>query len=225
MRIAGAFCVAIAAVSTAVAQPPETDGRAILANPAGDYFTAEGTRLPAGKEHVRAAIGTLMENGKIDPRELDFLKEIAAQAPFTLSIDGVPGGLNVPPATNEAVALAKLLINPPNMHTLWNGDTEKTEQLVELSRWGPTAQQRVANFFGSKLYDAWTQSNVLNAFAPFVDTLGRQWNAVKGLSDPAAVRAGKQLLIDGCEIAKQKAAGEGKVPPENFLCAWMPASL
>jgi hypothetical protein len=148
---------------------------------------------------MRATITALMENGKIDAGELDFLREVAAQAPFVLTIPGSPGGLSVPPVSDDAVGLARLLISPPNMHTLWHGDAEKTGQLVEISRWGPLARQRVANFFGSKLYDAWGQSNLLNAFSPFVDSLGREWNAVKTLSDPAAVRAGKELLIEGCE--------------------------
>ncbi|RYD96498.1 MAG: hypothetical protein EOP50_06565 [Sphingobacteriales bacterium] len=166
-----------------------------------------------------------MENGKIDAGELDFLREIAAQTPFVLTIAGSPRGLSVPPASDDAAALARLLISPPNMHTLWHGDAEKTGQLVEISRWGPLARQRVANFFGSKLYDAWGQSNLLNEFSPFVDSLGREWNAVKALSDPAAVRTGKELLIEGCEIAKQKVVDDGKAPLEGFLCAWMPGSL
>jgi len=37
---------------------------------------------------------------------------------------------------------------------------------------------------------------------PLVVALGREWNLVKGFGDPAAVRAGKDLLIDGCEILK-----------------------
>jgi len=225
MRLLIGMIAAVATVSGAAAQTPATDGRARLANEAGPYFTPEGVKQPAAKEHMRAAIVTLMANGKIDASELDFLKEIAAQHPFALLIDGAPGELSVPAASLDAASLANLLINPPNMHTLWHGDAEKTEQLVEISRWGPAAQARVSTFFGNKLYDAWGQSNILNAFSPFVDALGLEWNAVKRLNDPDAVRAGKQLLIAGCEITKQKVTSEGKVPPQDFLCAWMSGSL
>jgi len=225
LRFFGMVMIAMASAPLSFAQPDATDGQARLAGPAAAFFTPENVAAPASKEQMRATITALMENGRIDAGELDFLREVAAQTPFLLTIPATPGGLSVPPASDDAAALARLLISPPNMHTLWHGDAQKTGQLVEISRWGPLARQRVANFFGSKLYDAWGQSNLLNAFSPFVDSLGREWNAVKALNDPAAVRAGKELLIDGCAIAKQKVVDDGKPPLEGFLCAWMPNSL
>ncbi|MDP3493334.1 MAG: hypothetical protein Q8R82_09465 [Hyphomonadaceae bacterium] len=225
MRLFLAAMAAVAAASQAFAQAPALDGKARLASDAATYFVAEQTAQPIAKEKMRGAIVLLMADGKIDPSELDFVKEVAAQSPFTLSIDGTSGDLSFPAASDEAAALANLLMSPPNMHTLWHADPDKTEQLVEISRWGPAAHSRVTTFFGNKLYDAWGQSNILNAFSPFVDALGREWNAVKALKDPASVREGKLLLIAGCEFTKQKVVAEGKVPPENFLCAWMPGSL
>lgn len=224
MRLFVLTMVAFAGVCGADAQTAP-DGKARLAFSAGDYFTADGARQPLAIGPMRAAIVTLMVDSKVDGSELDFLKEIAARAPFILSIDGASEALNVPAASAEAAALAELLIKPPNMHTLWHADPEKTEQLIEISRWGPAAYARVATFFGNKLYDAWGQSNILNAYSPFIDALGLEWNAVKKLSDPASVLAGKQLLIAGCEFTKQKVASEGEVPPQDFLCAWMPGSL
>jgi hypothetical protein len=222
------FLVAIAAITCAtgaVAQTPSPDGKARLASDAATYFTPERVAQPLGKEQMRGAIVLLMADAKINPSELDFLKEVAARSPFTLTIDGASRALDLPGAGEEAAALANLLMSPPNMHTLWHADPDKTEQLVEISRWGPAANSRVATFFGNKLYDAWGQSNILNAFSPFVDALGHEWNAVKALKDPVSVREGKLLLIAGCDYTKQKVAAEGKVPPEGFLCAWMQGSL
>ncbi len=225
MRLLLAAVAAMAAASGAVAQTPPLDGKVHLASDAAAYFTPAFAAQPIDKAQMRGAIVLLMADGKINPAELDFLKEVAAQSPFTLTTEGGDRALALPAASDEAVALAKLLISPPNMHTLWHGDPDKTEQLVEISRWGPAANSRVATFFGNKLYDAWGQSNVLNAYSPFVDALGQEWNAVKALKDPASVREGKLLLIAGCEYTKQKVAAEGKVPPQSFLCAWMPGSL
>jgi len=216
---------AIGLASGAVAQPAATDGMAQLAGSVGGYFTPAGVVAPITKEQMREAIVAMMVDGKIGAVEQDFLREIAAQAPFSLTIEGQSGPLRVPAAGDDAAGLAKLLLNPPNMHTLWHADPEKTEQLVEISRWGPAAQARVTAFFGNKLYDAWQQSNVLNAYSPFVGVLGREWNAMKALGDATSAREGKQLLIAGCEYVKQKVTAEGKVPPQDFLCAWMPGSL
>jgi hypothetical protein len=225
MRVVAAGIVAALTASAAYAQTSVVDGRARLSTSAGAYFTPEGVRKAATKEDMRAAIVALMADAKIDASESDFLKEVAEQAPFALSVADVTGELAVPAASADAAALARLLITPPSMNTLWHGDPDRTEQLVELSRWGPAAHARVSTFFGNKLYEAWTQSNVLNAYGPFVDALGREWNAVKALPDPESARAGKQLLIDGCEFTKQKTTDEGKVAPPGYLCGWMAGSL
>jgi len=225
MRLVVMTVAAIAAINAAGAQTTSADGRARLVSGVGPYFTPEGATQPATKEHMRTAMVALMADGKISPPEKDFLTEVATQQPFTMSIDGLPREWSIPAAGLDAVALAGLLLAPPNMHTLWHADPAKTEQLIEISRWGQAAHARVTAFFGNQLYDAWGQSNILNAFSPFVDVLGLQWNAVKALSNPASVRAGKELLIAGCAFTKQKVASEGKVPPQDFLCAWMPGSL
>lgn len=220
------FAVAvIASTPGAIAQPADTDGTAQLSGSAGGYFTPAGVVAPITKEQMREAIVALMADGKISTAEQDFLREIAAQSPFSLTIEGQSAPLRVPAVGDEAASLAKLLLNPPNMHTLWHGDPEKTEQLVEISRWGPAAQSRVTTFFGNKLYDAWQLSNVLNAYSPFVGALGQEWNAMKALGDATSAREGRLLLIAGCEYVKQKVTAEGKVPPQHFLCAWMPDSL
>jgi len=225
MRVFVLMASVAAMAFEAQAQAAALDGKAQLTGSAGAYFASGDITQPIEKSQMRDAIVALMADGKINASERDLLDEIAAQSPFTLTISGPPGQVNIPPASDGAVALARLMMNPPNMHSLWHADAERTEQLVEISRWGPAAQSRVTAFFGNQLYDAWGQSNLINAFSPFVDALGREWNAVKALSDPASVREGKLLLIAGCEFTKQKVAAEGKDPPGDFLCAWMPGSL
>jgi hypothetical protein len=215
----------IAAVSGASAQTPAPDGKARLASPAGPYFTPEGITRPAAKADMRAAIVTLMADGKLDTMERDFLNEVVAQTPFALAIDGGSRELSVPAASPDAVAQARLLMSIPNMHTLWHADPEKTEQLLEISRWGPAAKSRVEAFVGNKLYEAWGQSTPQNEFTPFANALGQEWNAVKKLSDPVSVREGKLLLIAGCDFAKEKYVSEGKAPPADLLCNWMRGSL
>lgn len=211
--IISALAVALCCSGEAMAAP---DGKAIAQGPAAQLLRQRAPG-PLDQSAMRRLIATLLNSG-LSSTELDLVEEIAAEGSLVVTADGQPMELA---RTAEARAFARTLMAPPNFNTLWHAGPAESELLVELSRWGENPRTRVITFIGTKLNDAWVQSNVANQLDPFVNALGHQYNRFKALPDASSREEGFRLLKAGCEVAKQKALADGRTPPAEILCSFL----
>ncbi len=176
------------------------------------------------RDGVREVIAQILADG-VNATERDLLVEMADGKAFTLTIQSLGADSNraitVPELSDDAVMIAKLIATPPNLHQLWCVGGLPTEQFVELSRISPSTYQRMYTFVGNQLDDAWKQSSLINAFSPYASSLGCEWKAMETLPADVAMRtAAHDLLTAGIAFGIEKAKGEGKPPPQDFLFAW-----
>ncbi|MDP3739214.1 MAG: hypothetical protein Q8R02_17620 [Hyphomonadaceae bacterium] len=203
------LAVAAMLAAPAVAQTP-LDGKAVLLGKAGEAL-AGGV---ATKEQVRGVIVAAIGDG-LSPEESDFFKEVAAGG----AVDAAVGGktVRVGPLTGDALATARLIAAPPNLNTLWKERGEPTLQLIEMARWGDAPRNRVTGFMANKLYSAWTKSDVLHAYTPWVQEYAGINNALSEIADPAVKTEGKLLLKSAVEQVFAKCAADMRVAPPLFL--------
>jgi len=202
-----------------------SDGAAIAAGATGAAFEQQIQAGVLTRGGIREVIRQMLPEG-VNAAERDLLLEIADGKPFTLTIEAYRGAgartISVPASADDVAMVAKLVATPPNLHQLWCQPGLPTEQFVELSRISPATFQRMYTFVGNQLDDAWGKSTLINAFSPYVSSLGCQWKAMETLPADVEMRtAAYDLLTTGIAFGIEKAKGEGKTPPQDFLFAWV----
>jgi hypothetical protein len=186
------------------------DGKATLSGKAAE---ALGSGIST-KEQVRGVIIAAIGDG-LSPEESDFFKEVAAGG----AVDTFAAGktVRVGPLTGDALAIAKLLIAPPNLNTLWKSHGEPILQMVEMSRWGDFGRNRVTGFMANQLYAAWARSEVRTAYRDWVSEYAGVTNAMDTIADPAVKTEAKLLLKAAVEQVFAKCKADGREPPPLFL--------
>lgn len=209
MRTWVATFVVLAAPAMAQ-EAPVLDGKATLSGQAGEMVTAG----PATKEQVRGLIVAALTD-KISAEELDFFRELASGG----AVDTAAGGkmVRVGPLGADALTVAKLIVAPPNLNTLYKSHGEPMLQMLEMSRWGDAAKNRVSGFMANKLYAAWMTSSVNNAYRDWVPEYLGIVNAMDTIADPAMKTEAKLLLKSAIEQVFAKCKADGREPPPLFL--------
>lgn len=216
-KVIVALALGLATVGTAFA---EVDGKAAASGGAAAALRAGAN--PVDVPTIRAVIGAALEGG-LSPDERDLIEEIASGGSIAVSADGQT--ILLQPAEEKAKAIASLVLAPPNLHTLWHKASPAPEQLIELAQLGPAMHQRIYVFIGNQLDDAWKNSTLLDAnapYAPYQGALTVQWKAFETLPADAETRAfAYDLLTTGIAYGIEKAKAESREPPKDFLYAWL----
>lgn len=203
--------------SSPLANPPAVaDGSAVLSPEAGKLVQA---MLDAGgltKAGMRGVFTQLIAEG-VKPPNRDFAAELEAGKPFKLTYGGKILDVKAVPA--DVAHMGALLNSLPNLRTLWDAP-EKTEDMIELSRWGAPMESRIIVFIGGLLDDASQQSSAANAYAPYVGMIGTMWNSLKKLTDKASRERAHALFTAGLSYSFDKATKDNRKPPEPFLWQW-----
>lgn len=186
------------------------DGKATLSGKAAE---ALGSGIST-KEQVRGVIIAAVGDG-MSPEESDFFKEVAAGG----AVDTLAAGktVRVGPLAGEALAIANLLVAPPNLKTLWKSPGEPILQMVEMSRWGDFGRNRVTGFMANQLYAAWARSSVMTAYRDWVSEYVGVSNAIDSITDPAVETEARLLLKSAVEQVFAKCNADQRVTPPLFL--------
>lgn len=217
MRLA--VVLAVCTVLSVPAFAQTADGKAEVSGKTGDALAkvaaAGGVKTRAD---MRAILGAVIEGGA-EPAEQDLLAELASGAAFSAKASG--RDITVPAVSPDLKWVPQTLLTPPNLHTLWCVTGQPTEAFIEMSRWTPATYQRIYTFIGNQMDDAWKQSNLTNAYSPYVQALACEWNALKTLpADPEMRTAAYDVLTTGVAYAIDKARREGREAPQAFLYQW-----
>ena len=215
MRILVLAALALLA-APAVAQPM-LDGKATVSADVGSfvkgYLNNRGGG-DAGKSAFRSIMGGMIAYG-VTAADQDLLAELGSGR----AVEVVAGEktIRVPALTGEVLAIAQLMGAVPNLNTLWRQPGEPTLQLIEISRWGQKAKDRITGFMANKLYASWVSSTISNAYSPFVQEFSGARNALDSITDAAVKREGKLLLKSAMEQVFVKCKEAGTPPPAAYL--------
>jgi hypothetical protein len=197
----------------ALAQAP-LDGKAVAGGPVGDALRKAVTSPGIAAEEMRQVMRAMIAR-QIPADDKDLLAELAAGAAVEVMVDGPP--VHVPALAPDVLAIAKIMSVPPNHNTLWKQRGEPTLQLIEMSRWGDTAKNRVTGFMANKLYAEWAKSSVNNAYSQWVQEYAGVTNAIIEIADPAVKTEAKLLLKSAMEQVFAKCKADARVTPPYFL--------
>lgn len=200
----------------AVAQPV-LDGKAMVSADVGSFvqgYVANRGGGDAGKSALRSIMGGMIAYG-VTPGDQDLLAELGSGR--AVEVVAETKTIRVPALTGEVLAIARLMGAVPNLNTLWRQPGEPTLQLIEISRWGQKAKDRITGFMANKLYAAWVSSTISNAYSPFVQEFSGARNALDSITDAAVKREGKLLLKSAMEQVFVKCKEAGTPPPTAYL--------
>ncbi len=210
----------IAAVAMLAGQAwaqPVTDGKASVDADFGAFVEGylDNLQMPdKGASAFRSIISYAVTKG-MTPAYQDAFIELASGKPVVVTAGAKT--INVPAVTDGALATVKLFTAPPNLNTLWQTPGEPILQLVEMSRWGKPAKERVIGFMSNKLYAAWVESRPGNGRSSWVQAFNGVKNAMQGIQDKSVQNEAMLLLKAAVESVLVKAKADGREPPAPFL--------
>lgn len=197
---------------------PVVDGKASVDENVGSFVEnyVSNMRGPeGGVSSFRSIIAYVWTRGKLTAEEQDLFREVASGNAVAVTMPGKT--INVPAASNEVLAIAKLFLAPPNLNTLWKQAGQPTLTLVEMSRWGTVARNRVTDFMANKLYESWLPSNAMNSYTKYVTEFNGVTNAINAIEDPKVKQEAKLLLKTAMEKLFVKAKAGNREQPPSFL--------
>lgn len=211
------FVIAALAVLAAPAwAQPVTDGKASVDADFGSFVQGYLDNLQApdkGASAFRSIIGYAVTKGMTADYQ-DAFVEFASGKPVVVTAGAKT--INVPAVTDGALATVKLFTAPPNLNTLWKTPGEPILQLVEMSRWGKPAKERVIGFMSNKLYAAWVESRPGNGRSAWVQEFNGVRNAMQGIQNQSVQNEAMLLLKAAVESVLVKAKADGREPPAPF---------
>ena len=215
MRIWLAALVLLAAPAWA-----QVDGKAVAAGAAGAKIEAAVGAGGLSRSGMRELVQAMVADG-VDAPERDLLTEVASGEALTLTLDG-GRSIAFPKPADDVAMIARLVTATPNLNTLWCQPKPAGDQFYELARLSPAAQQRLYTYIGNVLDNAWKASSLLSQFAEYKRELNCGWLMIQSLPEDKEARGlAYDLLIAGVATGIEKAKGEGREPPHEFLYAWM----
>ncbi|GLQ16732.1 hypothetical protein GCM10007879_09810 [Maritalea porphyrae] len=113
----------------------------------------------------------LWQDNRLEPIEQDFLREFASANPSVMVTLGDGSEIEFPPGDEQAKYIAGLLADTPNLNEWWLVDQTAMSNLAIVAYTGDAAWNRIVNFFASKFYVAWQESNIGNGYKPIRDLL------------------------------------------------------
>ncbi|RYG36383.1 MAG: hypothetical protein EON93_05145 [Burkholderiales bacterium] len=217
------FVIAAAVLLAAPAwAQPVVDGKASVDEHVGSTVESylENMKYPeGGVSSFRSIISYVVSRGGMTPEERDLFVELASGSPVEVTAPGKT--FRVPALTGRPLAIAKLFTAPPNLNTLWKQQYEPALTLVEMSRWGAPAKNRITDFMANKLYAAWIPSRVSNSYSEWVSEFAGANNALISIDDGRERKEMTLLLKAAMEKLFAKAKADGREPPAPFLYHFM----
>lgn len=211
------WVIAAAMLVAAPASAQDTlDGKATVDDFVGSFVKSyvENEAAGDGRSAYRSIIAGVLTRG-MKPEDRDLFLEFASGKPVQVTAAG--SQINVPALDGDVLAIARLHAAPPNLNTLWKQFDEPTAQMIEMSRWGKPAKDRIVGFMTNKLYAAWLPSNVGNSHRPWVSEFTGVTNALDTMKDPSVRREGKLLLKAAMEQMLARAKTDGVPLSTAFL--------
>lgn len=196
---------------------PVTDGKASVDGKFGEFVQGylDNLHMPdKGASAFRSIISYAVTVG-MTPEYQDAFIEFASGKPVVVTAG--PKTINVPPVTDGALATVKMFTAPPNLNTLWKTPGEPILQLVEMSRWGKPAKERVIGFMSNKLYATWVESVPGNGRSAWVQEFNGVKNAMQGIQNQSVQNEAMLLLKAAMESVFVKAKADGREPPAPYL--------
>ncbi|MEQ1782208.1 MAG: hypothetical protein ABMA14_12660 [Hyphomonadaceae bacterium] len=196
---------------------PVLDGKATVSADVGSFvqgYLDNRGGADAGKSAFRSIMGGMIAKG-ITAGDQDLLAELGSGRAVAVSAETKT--IQVPALTGDVLAIAQMMGAVPNLNTLWRQPGEPTLQLIEISRWGKMAKDRITGFMANKLHASWISSTVNNAYSPFVGEFAGIKNALDGVTDAAVKREGKLLLKSAMEQVFVKCKEAGSPFPTAYL--------
>ena len=208
------ICAAAALLGANAWAQPVLDGKATATGAVGDALRQAMDSPGIQAEELRMLMRTMIDR-KQPPEDKDLLAELASGAAVQVTMDG--RSVRVPALAPDVLAIAKIMSAPPNLNTLWKSHGEPMLQLVEMSRWGDMAKNRVTGFMANNLFAAWTKSNVRTGYREWMAEFTVVQNAMDTIADPAVKTEAKLLLKSAMEQVFAKCQAAGKELPPLFL--------
>lgn len=196
---------------------PVTDGKASVDEKFGSFVQGylDNLHMPdKGASAFRSIISYAVTVG-MTPEYQDAFIEFASGKPVVVTAGAKT--INVPPVTDGALASVKMFIAPPNLNTLWKTPGEPILQLVEISRWGAPAKDRVIGFMSNKLYAAWAVSRPADNYSAWAQEFGGVKNAMESIESPHVHKEAMYLLKAAMEKLFVQAKADGRDPPAPYL--------
>lgn len=212
MRIV--VCLAVALLGASAWAQGALDGKAKAGGAVGDVLRQAVASPGINAEEMRQLMRATIDR-KQPAEDKDLLAELASGAAVEVMMDGP--AVRVPALAPDVLAIAKIMSVPPNLNTLWKSQGEPILQLVEMSRWGDGPKNRVSGFMANQLYAAWTRSDPLRAYGPWVSEYAGVTNAIISIEDPAVKTEMKLLLKAAMEQVFARCKADMRVAPPLFL--------
>lgn len=116
---------------------------------------------------VRGFIRLILANHRLEPAEMDALKELSRTDVETvrLTVNSIP--VNVPVADAEGRRIIGLVLSPVDMEALWGRGPEGVRALAEIHGLSIAHKNNIQKFVAMKLEPAWAKSNINNQYEPF----------------------------------------------------------
>lgn len=155
------------------------DGKAVATPGVSEIVQAHGSE-PLTVAKLRRLMQEMIAH-QMKAEDQDLLGELAVG--HAVEVTAGDKVITFPALTGDALITAGIMYQPPNLNTLWKQPGGPTYALVEISRWGDQAKNRIVTFMANKLDVAWSTSTINNDYGPFRLELRDAVVAGRGFTD------------------------------------------